>query len=108
MKEIIIMDGKRVAAVLFHFFINQGLGRDKHIIEYIMVKKKGEYTRRKYNITMRAWLYQLQWYRTIANLEFEQDTGFQCKWCFKNINIPTISHILEHKNEIPLEFMKVQ
>ena len=75
-----------------------------------MVNGKGEYreyTRREYNTMMREWLYHLQWYRTTAESEFEHmDTGFLCKWYFKNINIPTISHILEHKNKIPLEFTK--
>src|SRR2546429_268646 len=93
------MDNKRVAAVLFYFFIDQGQG-DSYIVEYIMVNGKGEYTRRQYNISEKRWSYQLEWYQTTAKSEFEEMyTGFLCKWCFKNINIPTISHILNRKTE---------
>ena len=103
------MDDKRVAAVLFYFIINRGQGQDNYIIEYIMINRKGEYTRREYNTTVREWLYHLQWYQTTAESEFEHmDARFLCKWCFRNINIPTVSHILKHRSGIPLEFAKVQ
>ena len=35
------MDDKRVAAVLFYFFLDQGQG-DSYIVEYIIVNGKGE------------------------------------------------------------------
>ena len=75
-----------------------------------MIDKNGEYIRREYNITIKEWLYQLQWYQTTAKSEFEYiDTGFLCEWYFKNKNIQTIPHIFkfEDTQKIPLEFTNI-
>ena len=60
------MDDNRVVAVLF----TVQLMLEKYAIEYILVKKKGEYTRRKYNLTLKDWWYQKDWYQEKSEFKY--------------------------------------
>jgi len=94
------MDDNRVVAVLFTI----QLMLEKYAIEYIMVNKNGKYTRRKYNLTLKDWWYQKDWYQEKSEFKYIE-TGTLSGWYYKNKNILTVPDIFELKDmrEIYLE-----
>ena len=87
------MDDNRVVAVLFTI----QLMLEKYAIEYILVNKTGKYTRRKYNLTLKDWWYQKDWYQEKSEFKYIE-TGILNGWYYKNKNILTVPNIFEPKD----------